>query len=53
MPAIAAPTVPQPPAVAPPASGMGKLQQYVPLLLILIIFLLVGVLVTVVFLMKH
>ncbi len=53
VPAIAAPAVPKPPAVAPPPGGMGKLQQYVPLLLILIIFLLVGVLVTVVFLLKH
>jgi hypothetical protein len=38
--------------MTPPAGGMGKLQQYVPLLLMLIIFLLVGLLVTVVFLMK-
>lgn len=52
VPAVAAPTVPQPPALKPPAGGMGKLQQYVPLLLILIIFLLVGLLVTVVFLLK-
>jgi len=52
VPAVAAPAVPQAPAVAPPAGGMGKMQKYVPLLLMLIIFLLVGLLVTVVFLMK-
>jgi hypothetical protein len=52
VPAVAAPTVPQLPAAKPPAGGMGKLQQYVPLLLILVIFLLVGLLVTVVFLLK-
>ncbi len=52
VPAVAAPSVPQPPAFKPPADGMGKMQQYVPLLLMLIIFLLVGLLVTVVFLMK-
>lgn len=40
-----------PPAPAQP--GVGKMQQYVPLLLILIIFLLVGLLVTVIFLLKH
>jgi hypothetical protein len=52
VPAVAGPAVPQAPAVAPPAGGMGKMQKYVPLLLMLIIFLLVGLLVTVVFLMK-
>jgi hypothetical protein len=40
-----------PPAPVPPA--LGKLQQYVPLLLVLIIVLLVALLVTVIFLMKH
>lgn len=52
VPTVAAPAVPKAPAMTPPAGGMGKLQQYVPLLLMLIIFLLVGLLVTVVFLMK-
>jgi hypothetical protein len=32
---------------------MGKLQQYVPLLLVMIIVLLVALLVTMVFLIKH
>jgi hypothetical protein len=52
VPAVAAPAVPKAPAMKPPAGGLGKLQQYVPLLLILVIFLLVGLLVTVVFLLK-
>jgi len=52
------PPMPAAPPVSPlkpigPAPGMGKLQQYVPLLLVLVIVLLVAVLVTVIFLMKH
>ena len=47
------PAAPQAPTVKPPEGGMGKLQQYIPLLLVLIIVLLVGLLVTVIFLMKH
>ena len=42
-----------PPAQIQPGAGMGKLQQFVPLLLVLIIFLLVALLVTVIFLLKH
>jgi hypothetical protein len=45
-PAPLAPSAPAPP-------GLGKLQQYVPLMLVLIIVLLVALLVTVIFLMKH
>ena len=48
-----APPVPQPPAVKAPQAGVGKLQAYVPLLLVMIIVLLVVLLVTVIFLMKH
>lgn len=53
-----APPLPTAPPVPPVKSagsgtGMGKLQQYVPLLLVLIIVLLVVLLVTVVFLLKH
>ena len=48
-----APPVPQPPAVKAPPAGVGKLQAYVPLLLVAIIVLLVVLLVTVIFLMKH
>ena len=51
MPVVAAPAPPAAPAPAAPAAG--KMQQFVPLLLILIIFLLLGVLVTVIFLLKH
>jgi len=47
------PAKPQLPPVKPPESGMGKLQQYVPLLLVMIIVLLVALLVTMVFLIKH
>jgi hypothetical protein len=47
------PVAPPIPTAMPAQSGMGKMQQYVPLLLVLIIVLLVGLLVTVVFLMKH
>jgi hypothetical protein len=39
--------------VKPAEPGMGKLQQYVPLLLVLVIVLLVVLLVTAVFLLKH
>jgi hypothetical protein len=47
------PTVPQVPTVQIAAPGAGKMQQYLPLLLIMIIFLLVAVLVAVIFLMKR
>lgn len=47
------PAAPPAPQVKPPEPGVGKLQQYVPLLLVVIIVLLVVILVTVVFLMKH
>jgi hypothetical protein len=50
----------QPMPIAPPVAPVtpagqegGKLQKYVPLMLVLIIFLLVALLVTVIFLMKH
>jgi len=48
-----APAVPQVPTVQIAAPGAGKMQQYLPLLLIMIIFLLVAVLVAVIFLMKR
>ncbi len=51
MPVVAPPPPPPVPAATAPAAG--KMQQFVPLLLILIIFLLLGVLVTVIFLLKH
>lgn len=48
------PVAPAPPPPAPAAQPpLGKAQQFVPLLLVLIILLLVGLLVTVIFLMKH
>jgi len=47
------PAAPQLPAAKPPEGGMGKMQQYIPLFLVLIIVLLVVLLITVVFLMKH
>lgn len=58
MPGVYLPSAPQLPALQTPAvgsnsAGLGKLQKYIPLLLIVIIFLLVGLLVTVVFLLKH
>jgi hypothetical protein len=58
MPGVYLPSAPQLPALQTPAvgsnsAGVGKLQKYIPLLLIVIIFLLVGLLVTVVFLLKH
>jgi len=52
-PAPPMPAVPPAPPVKPAEPGMGKLQQFVPLLLVLIIVLLVVLLVTVIFLMKH
>ncbi len=52
-PPIPAPPVPQAPPVKPIEPGMGKLQQFVPMLLVLIIVLLVVLLVTVIFLLKH
>jgi hypothetical protein len=48
-----APQLPKVPTVQVAAPGGGKMQQYLPLLLIMIIFLLVAVLVAVIFLMKH
>lgn len=54
--AVPAPQLPAPAPVAAPSPAlpvMGKLQQYLPLLLIIIIFLLIVILVTVVFLLKH
>jgi hypothetical protein len=50
MPQIQAPQAP--PLKAPPAPAAGKLQQYVPMLLVVAIVLLVVVLVTVIFLLK-
>ena len=49
----APPPVPQAPPMKPAEPGMGKLQQFVPLLLVLVIVLLVVLLVTVIFLLKH
>jgi hypothetical protein len=43
----------QPPAPAAPTAPKGGMQQYIPLFLIAIIFLLVVILITVVFLLKH
>ncbi len=53
IPAPPMPAVPPAPALKPAEPGMGKLQQYVPLLLILTIVLLVVLLVTIIFVMKH
>lgn len=58
MPGVYLPSAPQPPVLQTPAmgtgsAGVGKLQKYIPLLLIVIIFLLLGLIVTVVFLLKH
>lgn len=53
VPAIPPASAPLAPPAKQAATGMGKLQQYVPLLLIVIIFLLIGLLVTVVFLLKR
>ncbi len=47
------PAMPPAPAVKPPEGAMGGMQKFVPLLLVLIIVLLVGLLVTVIFMMKH
>jgi hypothetical protein len=52
-PAIPAPQVSAPAPVTAPTPALGKMQQYLPLLLIIIIFLLIVILVTVVFLLKH
>jgi len=46
------PAAPQLPPLKPAEPGVGKLQQYVPLLLVVVIVLLVALLVTVIFLMK-
>lgn len=48
-PSAPAPQIPAP--AAPPV--LGKMQQYLPLMLIIIIFLLIVILVTVIFLLKH
>jgi hypothetical protein len=55
MPQAPAMSVPAPPAPAPPVpqAPANKMQQMIPLLLILIAFLLVGLIVMVFFLMKH
>lgn len=47
------PAAPPAPQVKPAEPGMGKLQQYVPLLLVVTIVLLVALLVTIIFVMKH
>jgi hypothetical protein len=47
------PSMPTPPPVqVQGAAPLGKMQQFIPLLLILIIFLLLGLIITVIFLMK-
>ena len=51
MPPAQVPPIPAPALAAPPA--MGKMQQYLPLFAIIIIFLLIVILVTFVFLLKH
>jgi hypothetical protein len=51
MPPAQVPPIPAPALAAPPA--LGKMQQYLPLFAIIIIFLLIVILVTVVFLLKH
>ncbi|MFY9856289.1 MAG: hypothetical protein WAK26_20685 [Terracidiphilus sp.] len=53
IPAPSMPAVPPAPQLKPVEPGMGKLQQYVPLLLVVTIVLLVAVLVTIIFVMKH
>lgn len=53
MPAAPMPVVPPAPQLKPVEPGMGKLQQYVPLLLVVTIVLLVALLVTIIFVMKH
>ncbi|MGB9407003.1 MAG: hypothetical protein WCA89_05665, partial [Terracidiphilus sp.] len=53
IPAPPMPAVPPAPTLKPPEPGMGKLQQYEPLLLILTMVLLVVLLVTIIFVMKH
>jgi hypothetical protein len=53
IPASPMPAVPPAPQVTPIEPGMGKLQQYVPLLLVVTIVLLVVLLVTIIFVMKH
>jgi hypothetical protein len=47
------PSIPQPSPAPAGQPGTGKMQKYVPLMLMVIIFLLIGLLVTVIFLMKH
>jgi hypothetical protein len=51
MPPAQVPPIPTPALAAPPA--LGKMQQFLPLFAIIIIFLLIVILVTVVFLLKH
>jgi hypothetical protein len=53
LPAAPMPAVPPAPQLKPAEPGMGKLQQYVPLLLVVTIVLLVVLLVTIIFVMKH
>ena len=53
IPASPMPAVPPAPQVTPIEPGLGKLQQYVPLLLVVTIVLLVVLLVTIIFVMKH
>jgi hypothetical protein len=53
VPAPQMPAVPPAPQPKPVEPGMGKLQQYVPLLLVVTIVLLVALLVTIIFVMKH
>lgn len=49
----AMPAVPAPAPVKTDQAGVGKMQKYVPLLLVMVVVLLVVLLVTVIFLMKH
>ena len=53
VPAPPMPTAPQAPPMKPAEPGMGKTQQYLLVMGVVIIVLLVAVLVTVIFLMKH
>ena len=50
--AMPAPALPKPSPPAMTAAPLENLQKYVPLLLLLIVFLLIGLIVTVVFLLK-
>jgi hypothetical protein len=53
MPAFSFPPAPAPPAAAPPAAPAGGLQKYLPLILLVNVFLLLAIILILIFVLRH